>query len=349
MTRVRLDRVPLPLVGDVLLAAVFTLAAELDVWVRHTVSGPRLTNAVLLGFVAPPLVVRRRWPCSAVLVTAAAIALQAILVGKPPSGFLYWPILILSYSLGAQAPPSTRAWAALAVLVASYAFVTVVWTSSGSLNVTAIPWMLAAVLPWLLGRYMRRRRGRAAAVAEGERLERQRERQRLEALEQERARMARELHDILAHSVSLMGVQAGAAEEVLGARSGAGRPVLRSIQQTSRDSVAELRRLLGMLRAQELGRSGRRSRDSTSSARSSRGCEKRVCRSSCASRATRTRSPAGLELTAYRVVQEGAHERAQARATLAGRDRVRYGNGTPRRLGRKRRRHDRRQWERTRA
>jgi hypothetical protein len=83
-------------VGDVLLAAVFTAAAELGVWVRGTVSGPRLTNAVLLAFVAPPLVFRRRWPSVAVVITAAAIMAQAAVAGTPPSGFLYWPILIVS-------------------------------------------------------------------------------------------------------------------------------------------------------------------------------------------------------------------------------------------------------------
>jgi signal transduction histidine kinase len=252
VARFRRDHVPLALVGDVLLAAVFTLAAELDVWVRHTVSGPRLTNAVLLAFVAPPLVIRRRWPCTAVLVTAAAIALQAIVVGKPPSGFLYWPILILSYSLGAHAPASKRALATLAALAAAYSVFIVYSTSTGGVNVTAVPWMLASLVPWLLGHYVRGRRERAAALVADERREREGEQRRLKALEQERARMARELHDILAHSVSLMGVQAGAAEQVLAREPERARPVLRSIQQSSRDSVAELRRLLGMLRAPEL-------------------------------------------------------------------------------------------------
>ena len=75
--------------------------------------------------------------------------------------------------------------------------------------------------------------------------------------------MARELHDILAHSVSLMGVQAGAAEEVLARDVELARPLLRSIQQTARESVADLRRLLSMLRAEGAGPSLRRSRACT--------------------------------------------------------------------------------------
>jgi signal transduction histidine kinase len=105
---------------------------------------------------------------------------------------------------------------------------------------------------WLLGRLMRTRRQAAAVKAETIRVEREREQQQLAALEHERARMARELHDVLAHSVSLMGVQAGAAEQVLARDPERTRPVLRSIQQTSRESVAELRRLLGMMRSDDL-------------------------------------------------------------------------------------------------
>lgn len=304
MWQPRVDRLNLLLIGDVLIAAVFTAAAESDIWVRGTVEGPRLTNAVLLAFVGPPLVFRRRWPSVAALTIAAAITLQGSVVGHPPSGFLYWSILIVSYSLGANAPASRRPLAALAALVAAYAYLTVLWTSSGSINATAIPWMLAAGLPWLLGQYMRRRRAQSAALAEADRRERERDRQRLVALEHERGRMARELHDLLAHSVSLMGVQAGAAEEVLGREPERARPLLRSIQQTSRDSVAELRRLLGMLRAQELEpelapQPGLDQLDSLVARMREAGLpvELHVIGGP-------QPLPAGVELTAYRVVQE---------------------------------------------
>ncbi len=125
---------------------------------------------------------------------------------------------------------------------------------TGSLNTVTseLIWCVLPVGMWLLGRLMRGRRRSAAAKAEATRLELDREQQRRSALEYERARMARELHDVLAHSVSVMGVQAGAAEQVLARDPERTRPVLRSIQQTSRESVAELRRLLGMLRSDDL-------------------------------------------------------------------------------------------------
>jgi signal transduction histidine kinase len=258
MRAIRLRRLSRSQLGDIALAAAVLAVAELDVWVRGMVAGPRLENALLLAPVALPLICRRRWPCGALAVIASAIAAQALLVaGHPPSGLLFAvPILLGAYSVGAYAPWSWRAFGALAALAVAY---DVIYANaqgglSGSFNAVAgdLVWLFLPTGAWLGGWYMRRRRREAAALVETVRVERAREQQRLAALEQERGRMARELHDILAHSVSLMGVQAGAAEEVLARDPERARPVLRSIQQTSRDSVAELRRLLGMLRAEEL-------------------------------------------------------------------------------------------------
>ena len=303
------DRLTRARVGDVALAAVFTVVAQLDVWVFHTVAGPRVTNAVLLAFVGPPLAWRRRWPGAALTVSSAAIAAQVIVVDRvPPSGFLYaGPTLIGAYSVGAYARWSWRALAALGAMVVAYDGVYAPAQGlSGSFSsiTTELVWIVLPAAMWLVGHRVRRRRLEAAAVAEATRVERQRERQQLAALERERGRMARELHDILAHSVSLMGVQAGAAEEVLRRDPERARPVLRSIQQISRDSVAELRRLLGMLRSDEL-------EPSTTPQPQLDQLEGMVAKLRAAGLPVKLRIvgdrqalAAGVELTAYRVVQE---------------------------------------------
>src|SRR5690348_11492624 len=241
-------------IQDVALAAFFAAVAQLDVWVLGTVPGPRALNAAIVAFVAPPLAWRRTRPCAALTVTSLAIAAQVLVVpGKPPSGFLYaGPMLIGAYSVGAYAPWSWRAFAALGAIV-----VTLCGVYAPALGLPGafsqlsgdLMWLVLPLVAWWLGRRFAARRREHAAL----RAAREREQERLAALEHERGRMARELHDVLAHSVSLMGVQAGAAERILARDPERTRPVLQSIQQTSRDSVAELRRLLGMLRADEAG------------------------------------------------------------------------------------------------
>jgi signal transduction histidine kinase len=173
-------------------------------------------------------------------------------VGKPMSGPLAAEVLVvagLTLPL-ACGPPSRLARRRRA------------WDSAGAVAVTsvAVPAMQApgeilfsaAVIGgvWLAGRYAGGRQRRAdqmtsyAALLEGEQ-----DRLAQEALAGERARIARELHDIVAHSVSVMGVQAGAARLSMDTDADRARQVLISIEETAREAVAELRRLLGVLRA----------------------------------------------------------------------------------------------------
>ena len=290
---------------DLLLAALFATAAQLDVWVQGTVPGPRLTNSLLLALVAPPLVLRRHWPCAALLAIAAAVTAQRLAVGHSPSGFLFWPLLVGAYSVGAYASWSRRV---LLTLVAFYAAYVFMFANQLNFSFTAlVPELLWALLPaalWLFGRQMRKRRETATLAAEANRLELEHRRERVAALEQERGKMARELHDILAHSVSLMGVQAGAAEEVLAHDPERARPVLRSIQQTSRDSVAELRRLLGMLRAEELHPELGPQPDLDQLGALVQRMHDAGLPTELTIEGTARPLPAGVELTAYRVVQE---------------------------------------------
>ena len=296
--------------GDVAIAAVFALAAQLDVWVRGTVEGPRWANALLLSLVAWPLVGRRRWPNAMLVAVAAGIAVQVLAVpGRPPSGFLFaGPMIVGAYSVGAWAVWSRRSLAALVALAVAYNGIYAGAQGIGG-SFTAVVgnlvWLLVPTGAWGLGRYLRRRRIQAAASLEALRLERDRERERSAVLEQERLRMARELHDILAHSVSLMGVQAGAAEEVLARDVELARPLLRSIQQTARESVADLRRLLSMLRAEGAG-------PSLTPQPGVHDLEALVARMQETGLPVELRTegaahsiPPGVELAAYRIVQEG--------------------------------------------
>src|SRR5437763_1451590 len=102
---------------------------------------------------------------------------------------------------------------------------------------------------WLLGRWVRRRRRTTHELEQhAARLEADREALAREAVAEERARIAREMHDSVAHSVSVMVLQAGAAAHVLEASPREARASLEAIQETGREAIMELRRMLGLLR-----------------------------------------------------------------------------------------------------
>ena len=105
------------------------------------------------------------------------------------------------------------------------------------------PLLLVAPV-WLAGSAMRRREQRAEVSAErAERLERERE----AALRDERARIARELHDLVTHSVSVMVLQTGAARQIMSKDEPRSRAMLESVEASGRSALEELRRLLGLL------------------------------------------------------------------------------------------------------
>jgi len=151
---------------------------------------------------------------------------------------------------------------------------------------------------WMAGLYVRSRREEAADFA------RVREDTARRAVAAERARIARELHDVIAHGVSLMGVQAAAAEATLDADPKAARAPLRAIQDTARDSIAELRRLLGILRELEgepsrTPQPGIAQLDALVEEARAGGLDVALIREGPS-----TPLPAGIELSVYRIVQE---------------------------------------------
>ncbi len=112
---------------------------------------------------------------------------------------------------------------------------------------SALGWMLPVAVAWLVGGYIRELRERAS------RAEREREERAASAAAAERTRIARELHDIVAHNVSVMVVQAEAADEMLERnRPERARTPVRTIEETGRAALVDMRRLLGLLRDGEV-------------------------------------------------------------------------------------------------
>ena len=116
-----------------------------------------------------------------------------------------------------------------------------------------------------------------------------------DAVRRERERIARELHDVIAHGMSVMVVQADAARHGLSPGDDATRTALEQIERTGRESLREMRRLLGLLRDDDAagGRRSSRSRASPESMRSSRRSDRQACLSNSALSARRCRSRRG--------------------------------------------------------
>ncbi|MET8742932.1 sensor histidine kinase [Streptomyces sp. NPDC004728] len=163
------------------------------------------------------------------------------------------------------------------------------------------------VLAWVLGDSMRTRRAYFSQLEErAARLEREREAQSKVAVAAERARIARELHDVVAHNVSVMVVQADGAAYVMDAAPDQAKQALETISSTGRQALAEMRRLLGVLRTGDAQESGEyvpqpdvdQIEDLIDQVRQAGlAVDFKI-------EGTPRPLPSGVELTAYRIVQE---------------------------------------------
>jgi signal transduction histidine kinase len=255
--RSRLPRLD-PLLSDGLLAL---LAAGLSLAQLHGFPSPRdpsPLNIALVLLQTLPLVFRRRAPFTVFAVVAAAVAVQGMLGLRGPL-FAFLALNLALYSLAAYgdhrlAVRAVAVWVCLLTVRLGY-LITVRWphVTIAGLQDVVDDYVLLAVA-WTLGEGVRQRRLHAAELEDrAVRLEREREEKARQAAAQERLRIARELHDVVAHSLSVIGVQAGAARLVLDAdpHPTRAREAVAAIEATANQAMAEMRRALGILRATE--------------------------------------------------------------------------------------------------
>ena len=236
-----------PSTTDAALASLFFVAAQLEVWVDD-VSGPPAAKLAAAVLTTVPLAWRTVAPVEAVVVTTAGYA-AAVLLGVPADEALV-PVLaplVAIYSLGAHA--SLRGIAVgSGAAIAAYAVAAVGGTGADASNFVAM--VVAVVGAVAVGRAVRVMGFEADELeARALRLERERDEMAEAAVAEERARIARELHDLIGHSISVMGVQAGAVRRLLAPEQTRERESLLAVERTGRDAVEEMQRLLGFLRS----------------------------------------------------------------------------------------------------
>ncbi len=254
------------------------------------------------------IALRRRLPEKMLLLAVAVgVAQLALDVSVVPADFA---LLVITYTVASN---GTR-WASRLALTAGLFAAPLSqlrWpdgNTSGAGHVAIVVFqMVPFALAWVLGDSLRTRRAYFAQLEErAARLEKEREAQAKVAVAAERARIARELHDVVAHNVSVMVVQADGAAYVLDSAPDQAKKALETISGTGRQALAEMRRLLGVLRTGEHQESGEyvpqpdveQLDDLVEQCRSSGlPVDFKI-------EGTPRPLPSGVELTAYRIVQE---------------------------------------------
>ena len=248
-----------------------------------------------------PLVARRRFP-GAVLAVCVASGLAFAALFMPPS-FLGPALLVAVYSVAAYG----RRWVSLAGLVVAELGLAAVWLTPAMLErSTFLLFMGIIAVAWVLGRFVGDRQVYAAQLEERTaELERAREELARRAVTEERLRLARELHDVVAHAMSVIAVQSGVGAHVAASRPQEVGKALAAIEATSRAALIELRRLLGVLRQDGEPQA---SLTPAPGLANLEGLLAEVAKTGLAVKlqvhGTRPSLPAGVDLSAYRIVQE---------------------------------------------
>jgi signal transduction histidine kinase len=238
-------------VADALLAAGVTAMVLVDLSWPSDAVGVRRTDAlavVLSLLQTVPLAFRRRAPLATFVLILLGVCIYYPLGYEVTDGTL--ATFVGVYTVAAY-EDRLRSLVGLGLLAFG---MTWYWTFRAEpFDPTTPVWIgILGLLSWGLGEYVKTRRAYTAEVeALAQRLDRARTLEARQAAWQERARLARELHDVIGHTVNVMVIQAGAGRRTLASDRGLAERAFQTIESTGRDALEELDRLLGILRTEE--------------------------------------------------------------------------------------------------
>jgi signal transduction histidine kinase len=235
-------------------ALALAVAGQIELWAGSS-DGPRALAVVAALVATMPLLLRRRFPFGAPAFLFAGLALVSLVSPAAVysgTSFTLFALMLAFWAAGAQrerqpaVAGAAIGLAAVVVMLATGGRGGVVRTGDAELSLFI--WSLIAVgLP--LGAFALRARAQGAAELQerADRLEREREERTRAAVAAERARIARDLHDVIAHSVTVMTVQGGAARLLLDSDPARAREPLLVVEETGHQALADMRRLVGIV------------------------------------------------------------------------------------------------------
>ena len=238
-------------IADALLAAAVTAMVLIDLSSPTDATGVRPTDAlaVVLSLLQTlPLAFRRRAPLLCFILTLVGVCTYYALGFEVTDGTLATFIGVYTVAAYEDRRKSLLGLGLLAFGMTWY------WlTRAEPFDPTTPIWIgILGLLSWGLGEYVRARRAYTAQVeALAERLDRARALEARQAAWQERARLARELHDVNGHTVNVMVIQAGAGRRTLASDRELAERAFQTIESTGREALEELDRMLGILRTEE--------------------------------------------------------------------------------------------------
>ena len=232
---------------DLVVAGACLVLGQLEVWTglgsTHR-QGPHWAEALGYGVGAVLLVWRRRYPLEVFAALVSVYALEFAVFGAPEGFGIAVPPMVAAYSV-ARWERRRPAWWGLVLI----AILGVLWigldpeSATTPVRARQVVWWSPWVIAWLVGALLRVR----AQNAEQRRL--RREDRAVRAVTEERNRIARELHDVIGHSVSIMTVQTSAVRRRLRDDQVVEREALETVESAGRQALAEMRRMVGVLRA----------------------------------------------------------------------------------------------------
>jgi signal transduction histidine kinase len=295
-----------PAVVDGVLAGLLLVLCLVTVYTQEVEPGlsePTAASLITILAVSLPVAARRTHPLAALAVGSAGIL--GHIVADWPEGTAPMSVLLLTYSVAAWDTPRR---AAVGLGLVYVTLILLGLTDTPGLDTFGVVGNLALfTAAWTVGIALRARRdtleARVRAAEERANVERQ---TAARALAEERLLIAQELHDVVAHSMSVIAVQAGVGSHVLADRPDQAQAALDAISATSRGTLTELRRLLGVLRDGEGERAHLPAPDLTDLPRLVEDVRAAGVPATLAVTGTPDCfcSTAGVELSAYRVVQE---------------------------------------------